>query len=192
MMNRENQKYYLVLLLLVPIVAQAADVWENLQTVIPDLARLIVAISYVAGIFFIVFSVIRLKIYGQMTVFMMSQASIGPTFAYMIVGIMLLFFPTMLDIMNVTLFGYKYDSSELLMYFQDTPVRWSHIIDPLTALIQLFGFIAFLRGMIMLSKMGGQGSPPGTAGKAVTDIIGGILAINIVGTVSLIQDTLFS
>lgn len=190
MMAKENLKFYLVLLLFMPVVAQAADIWENIQNVIPDMARLVVAISYVAGVFFIAWSIMRLKIYGQMTVFMMSQLSIGPTFTYMIVGLALLSFPTMLDIMSMTLFGYNYESG-VLMYFEETPARWSHIINPLTALIQLFGFIAFLRGMIMLSKMGGQGSPPGTVGKAATHIVGGIMAINIVGTITIIQDTLF-
>ena len=52
------------------------------------------------------------------------------------------------------------------------------------------GIVAFIRGMIMLNKVGGQGAQPGTMGKALTHIVGGLLAINMWGFWEVIENTL--
>ena len=55
---------------------------------------------------------------------------------------------------------------------------------------QFVGYVAFIRGWILLLRIGEQGSQPGAFAKAVTHIVGGLVAINIFGTVAVIQNTI--
>ena len=53
-------------------------------------------------------------------------------------------------------------------------------------IIQIIGFIAFVRGWVLLARIGQQGSRPGELGKAIMHMIGGLLAANMFGTWKLI------
>ena len=55
--------------------------------------------------------------------------------------------------------------------------------------LSLIGLIAFLRGWVILSKMGHSGSQPGRVGKGITHSGGGILLINIVQTTQILANT---
>jgi intracellular multiplication protein IcmC len=55
-------------------------------------------------------------------------------------------------------------------------------------LVQIIGVIAFIRGWLILAQSARQGSQP-VIGRALTHIIGGILAINIIGTKNVIWAT---
>ena len=61
----------------------------------------------------------------------------------------------------------------------------------LLGLVQVMGVIAFIRGWVLLGHAGEQNAQQGMFGKGLTHIIGGILAINIVGTKDLIWNTFF-
>jgi hypothetical protein len=54
--------------------------------------------------------------------------------------------------------------------------------------VQLVGVIAFIRGLVKLSHMGG--GHQGGIGSALTHIIGGIFCINMYDFVQLIMSTL--
>lgn len=156
------------------------------QSLQPVWAALI-ALSYVLGIFFIAIAILKLKQYGQMTVMMATHAALGPSLAYLFVGIGLLFLPTILNIMTVTLWGYGVE--QIPAYEAGGTFDVSDIMVPVIQLIQVIGLIAFIRGWVMLVKMGGQGAPPGTVSKGLIHILGGILAINIVGTIDVLRAT---
>ena len=55
-------------------------------------------------------------------------------------------------------------------------------------IIQLIGWIAFVRGLLMI-KRAAEGSGQASYGTAITHIIGGILAANLIATVDVIQQT---
>ncbi len=50
----------------------------------------------------------------------------------------------------------------------------------LVRLVQIVGLIAVIRGLLILMRLSGQ-AQPGTFGRAMTHIVGGTLAMNIVG-----------
>lgn len=162
-----------------------ASILVHLQRSLEPIWGFLIAFSYVLGICFIVIAIMRLKQYGQMTVMMSTHASLGPTLAYIIVGAGLLFLPTLLDIMSVTLWDYGVDD---IRGFDQT-IGFHEIMIPIIQLIQVLGLISFIRGWILLTKIGGHSGQPGTLNKAVLHILGGILAINIVGTIDVLQAT---
>jgi len=55
--------------------------------------------------------------------------------------------------------------------------------------MQVIGVIAVIRGLLFLSKAGNQGQP-GMAGRGITHLIAGILAINIYGTWQVLENSL--
>lgn len=81
-------------------------------------------------------------------------------------------------------------NSDLIAYSSASTLEWKQIADVVIQYIKLIGFIAFIRGWIILSKMGHSGAQPGSIGKGTIHVIGGVLLINIVDTVNLLAQTL--
>ena len=50
--------------------------------------------------------------------------------------------------------------------------------------------IAFIRGWILVVKGAQAGSQPGNSSKGLIYVVGGVMAINITGTIDLINATL--
>jgi intracellular multiplication protein IcmC len=63
----------------------------------------------------------------------------------------------------------------------------------LSIIIQTLGYVAFLRGWMMIAKSAGQGGggQGGSTGKGLVHVFGGILAINIVSTLQIVNNTLY-
>jgi intracellular multiplication protein IcmC len=58
--------------------------------------------------------------------------------------------------------------------------------------IQIIGLVAFIRGWMMIAKSASQGGhQQGGFGKGMMHIFGGVMAINIVSTLNVINQTLF-
>lgn len=149
---------------------------------------MLVGMMYTLGIYFSVSAMMKLKKFGQRNAFMQVSASlIGPA-ATLLIGVMLMYFPTTLKVMLSSV----YETPELqeFSYNQSTQGSfWTSAILQLKQVIQVVGLIAFIRGWILLVRSTGENSPPGTAGKGVMHVLGGLMAINIVGTVDVINST---
>lgn len=158
------------------------NLYQHLQPV----WDMLVALCYVLGVVFIGAGIFKLKQYGQQTVMMSTHASLGPSLAYIIVGAGLLFLPTLLDVMTVSLWGYGF---EQVQGYEEEGSNFADIMIPIVRIIQVIGLIAFMRGWITLLKLGSQGAPPGTLGKGLSFMFGGILAINIMGTIDVLRAT---
>ena len=193
-MGRYWYQYVLLGVLLgLPIVAQAApilgdvSIWlTNLQKQIPSILRLIVAISYVTGILFMVLGVFKLKAYGQMTIYQSANASMSGPLVFFFIGVTLIAFPAMVDVMLYTLWGYGSDG--VPPYPGGT--EWAYLVGTTIGIIQIVGYVSFLRGWLLLSKMGTSGTQPGTLSKGIIRIAGGILAINVMGTWEILRNTI--
>jgi len=58
--------------------------------------------------------------------------------------------------------------------------------------IQIIGLVAFVRGWMMIAKSASQGGhQQGGFGKGMMHVFGGVMAINIVSTLNVINETLF-
>lgn len=196
--NRFEMKIYFKILLIASILLLSGcgnitgmqmdltQLMVNFNTQLDPIRDMLIAVCYVLGVVLIGTGIFKLKAYGQQTVMMSTHASLGPALAYVIVGAGFLFVPTLLDVMTVSLWGYNFDQ---VQGYPEEVGDFADIMIPVVRLIQIIGLIAFMRGWLILLKLGSQGSPPGTLGKGLMHMIGGILAINIMGTIDILRQT---
>ncbi len=177
-------------------IAGQADILNNIAASLIPIQRLITGASYLIGCAFLFKAIYSLKVYGEARTMMSSSASAKEPILYLMVGAILLYFPTTLQMMLQTTFNYN----TVLQYAPvnsnnnalDTLFGSGSVVGkPLAMLIQVIGLIAFIRGWVLVARSGSQGQQPGGTGKAFMHIFGGILAINIVGTLTIINNTLY-
>jgi intracellular multiplication protein IcmC len=83
-----------------------------------------------------------------------------------------------------------FNSTNILSYSSSTGSDAGDLALSLAGgLIQLLGFIAFIRGWILLTTYGKQQQQSGI-GKAVTHIIAGLLGVNIYATWDILKNTI--
>ena len=159
----------------------------NVQQHLNPLWSFLIALCWVLGFLFMGTAILKLKSYGQQTVMMSSHASMGPALAYVVVGAGLIYTPHLLDTLYLTL--WNYGIHDVKGYGDAAGGSIEEIMGPITQVIQVIGLIAFIRGWISLLRLGHQGSPPGTLSKGLLHMTGGILAINIMGTLDVLKAT---
>ncbi len=160
---------------------------QTFQKNLGPIYNLVIALSYVMGIWFVLDSIFRLKKYGQQRTMMSTQASLAKPIALMILGLALIYFPTFVNISIQSLWAYS--SSSSVLKYPANPSAWDAFIHPLIDTIRLFGLIAVVRGLVLLTRLANESSQPGSLGKGIMHVVAGTLAINIVGTISLIKAT---
>lgn len=173
-----------------------ANILNNIAANLAPVQRLITGGAYLIGCAFLFKAIYSLKVYGEARTMMSNNASIKEPAAYLFVGAIFIYLPTALSVMLQTTF----QSDNILQY---APVNGSNptldtlfgsgsaIGRPLTMIIQVVGMVAFIRGWILIARSASQGQPPGGTGKGLMHVFGGILAINIVGTLYMINNTLY-
>lgn len=167
----------------------------NIANNILPLQNLISGLAYLIGISFIVKALYSLKVYGEARSMMSSNSSIKEPAIYILVGSLLIYTPTAVEIMMNTTFGY----STILSYAPIGGSSWlgtffgsdTEIQKPLMLIVQIVGLYAFIRGWVLIARAASQGQPPGGTGKGLVHVFGGILAMNIVGTIQVINNTIF-
>ena len=121
-----------------------------------------------------------------------SSSNIKEPIFYLLIAALLIYFPTAIDIVLNTSFG----SSNVLSYADSDVVSSafggdSDLGEALVTIFQTIGLAAFVRGWVLIARAASQGQQPGGTGKGLMHVFGGILAVNIVGTVEMINNTLF-
>lgn len=184
--------FFITMFALLPAYAQqvsisslsAEDMLVNIAQQIPNLMKLVTAIAYVLGMYFIFHAVIKFKHFGESRTMMSQEQSMVPPIVYLTVGAMLLYLPTAVQVGLSTFwtlpnpYGYLQASDQ-----------WGEFINVCYLIIQFVGVVAFIRGLVILSHVGSSHGQPYFA-KGLTHIIGGIFCINIFGTVQMILNTL--
>lgn len=159
----------------------------TLQKNLPYIVRLIVAMSYVTGIWFIFSALYHLKLYGDARTMMPANSSFAGPLLRIVFGVLLLLFPRFVMISVYSLWG----TNSIIEYpeWSSTLEPWKPALDGVIALIRVLGYVAFLKGFVMLSKATNKNSQqqPGMHGKGVLHLLGGVLAINIVGTINIVK-----
>jgi len=160
----------------------------NLSTIYPSFWTLITAICFVAGVIFALRSVYAFKVYGEARTMMNPQTSLRAPLIYLFVAAALIYTPSGFQMVMQTLYGY---SKPLPLAYQGYSEDVTSAIRAVFGLVQLVGIVAFLRGWLNLAKHAHQGGGGQHGiGKAFTHIIGGIMAVNIVGTYNIVAATL--
>ena len=176
--------------------ASQANILNNVANSMPSVERLVTGGAYLIGLAFVFKAIATLKSYGESKTSMSSSSSIKEPIVYLVSGAMLIYFPTAFKIFMQTSFGYE----NVLQY---APINSSNnaidtlfgsgsaVGEPLSIIIQVIGVIAFVRGWILIARSASQGQPPGGTGKGLMHVVGGILAMNIVDTLDMINNTLY-
>lgn len=172
--------------------ASQTSVLINIAKSLIPVQKLITGAAYIVGIAFALKALYSLKIYGEAKTMQSSSTSIKEPLFNMMIAAFLIFFPTGFELMMNTTFGYSnvlaYSDSSLTQSFFGGN---SQLGNSVVIIFQTIGLYAFTRGWILISRAAGQGQQPGGTGKGLMHIFGGILAVNIVGTVEVIKNTLF-
>ena len=179
--------------------AEPTNVLVNLANSLLPIEKLVTGAAYIIGIVFAMKAIMLLKSHadsrGQH-----GQTGIKEPFVYFIVAGILIYFPTGFEILMNTTFGYP----TVLSYSESSTSSNSTLINALFApgnetgsalalIIQVLGVFAFVKGWLMIAKSssGGQSSGAGNTGKGLMHVFGGILAMNIIGTLQVISNTLY-
>lgn len=177
-------------------IAGQANVLNNIANTLVPVQKLIVGAGYLIGCAFIFKAIYSLKMYGEARTMQSSSTSIKEPLVFLIIGALLIYSQTAFEIMMQTSFGYQ----NILEYapvnsgsdaFNTLFGSGSLVGRPLSIIIRVVGYIAFIRGWVLIARSASQGQPPGGTGKGLMHVFGGILAINIVGTLNMINNTLY-
>lgn len=151
--------------------------------------HLITGAAYIMGISFAFKALYSLKVYGELRTMMASQTSLKEPLTYLIVAAAFIFFPTGFGIVMNTTFG-----QETVLSYNQLPAGSELGATAggraLLRVLQVIGAIAFVRGWVLMARSQGQGSQPGTLGKGITHVFGGVLLMNIIGTINIMYNTL--
>lgn len=164
----------------------AATFITNLSKSIPSLMRLVTAAAYVMGMFFVINGLFHLKKYGEQRS-QSGEAHLKGPLIYLFVGTALLYLPSSVQVGISTFWAepapYQYDT--------DQGGAWADLIKGAFMIVQLIGVISFIRGLVLLTHMGGPGSQQqGTLGKAMAHIIAGIFCIDLYDFLKTVFNTL--
>lgn len=180
--------YLLPLLLLAnaAFAQTAPDVASRVAASMEQAIDFILSLYYLIGIAFVLGGVAKLKKLGHRTAFMNVDSGIAGPLLMMFVGAALIFSPQFIEVINNTFFAQS-EVQELAYTAGDADI-FSQYKD-LLRIVQFIGLIALLRGFLILSKATGQGVQPGTISKGFMHIFGGVLAVNIMTTIQIVNNT---
>jgi len=158
----------------------------HINQVLPSLWQLVTAATFLIGIVFAVRALFQFKEAGEVHMTKSPFSNFQKPIISLIIAVMLLYWPDIFHATMETVFKYpspiSYDPSQTSQY--------TDIIRLSGHIIQLVGFIAFVRGWIILGRVGQQNAREGAFAKALAHIIGGIFAINIFATWDILSKTL--
>lgn len=172
------------------------DIVQNIAINLVPVQRLVTGLAYLLGLGFAFKALMTLRQYGESKTAMSSQSSLKEPLIYFLVAAIFIYFPTGMSIMLMTTFG----SSNVLEYapiqssnntLNDIFGSASSVAESLILIIRTIGVVAFVRGWLLVARAAGHGQQPGSTGKGLMHILGGILAVNIVSTLEIINNTLY-
>ncbi len=176
--------------------ASLGQMLMNLQQSLMGVWTMLTGACWLLGTTLFVLGVMKLKKYGQMTVFMMAQADFVGPMMRIFVGTLLIYTPWSIEMLLNTAWsgGVTMNTSmqtgNLQGYISSGDMSFESLMGPVFSLVQIIGLVAFIRGLVKLAKVGEQGGQPGTVPAAMMLLFGGVFAINIVGTIDVLEATL--
>lgn len=172
------------------------NVLKNIAANVQPIQKLVTGAAYVMGLLFAFKALYCLKVYGEARTMMASNATAKEPLMYLFVAAVFLVSPKAVSVLLASTFG----STNILEYapmnnkFQPLYEVFgygSDAIQPMMMIIQTLGYIAFIRGWVLVARSSSQGQQPGGVGKGLMHVFGGILAINIVSTLQIVNNTIY-
>lgn len=155
---------------------------QNLGT----LATIVEDFGIAIGVVLIFAAFLKFKRHGEMRGGASHQSTLAGPIMLLMSGVALLWLPTVVGVALQAFWG-----ANNPMSLPTTGDSGLAALEPaILMFVRLVGVIAFIRGWILLSKTGKEGAQPGTLGKGLTHLLGGILCIHIIGTMDLLAQIL--
>lgn len=148
-----------------------------------QIARIIETVSIAMGLFLFASGMFVLKRYGETRTFMSQNMSFARPGMMLLAASMLLLLPTTVATILHTFWGGDWNP----MRYSGTAVGWDEYIPAILVFIRVVGIVSIIRGIVLISRSGQQNSQPGTIGRALTHLLGGIFLVHILGTVDLVR-----
>lgn len=167
-----------------PTTPTPETILTNIQKALPNLMRLVTAFAYVIGITMVIVGIMQLKHVGEMRTQMSHEHHLTKPLLMITMGALLIYLPSAVQVGLSTFwsepnpYGYLTQSSQ-----------WQQALNVCYAVVQFIGVIAFIRGLIILSHVGGGGQQ-GALAKGIMHIIGGIFCINLYQFIQVIFATI--
>lgn len=170
---------------------------DTIMRSLQSVEKLITATAYIMGISFAVKAIYSMKTLAENRSQQQTHGSLKEPVFYFLVSAMLLYLPYSVQMVLNSTFG---QGAQILAYAPiesgssalNSVFGQSSAFGELIALVvQVVGVIAFIRGWVLIARSASQGQQPGGTGKGLAHVFGGILAMNIVGTLQVVNNTLF-
>jgi intracellular multiplication protein IcmC len=162
------------------------EMLANLAESLFSLTTLVQVFSYLMGLTLIIGALYKLRTFGDFRVMMFQGVDIKGPFGQIVFGAFLIWLPSSLQVTAATFWGV----GEPIGYAPGNGDPLSEGIAVAMDIIRFVGLIAFIRGLMIMARLGQQSAQPGTMAKGLTHIVGGILAYHIGPTVDVIRNTL--
>jgi len=165
----------------------AIKMLENFNNAYPSIIRLVSAFCYLLGFLLIIRGVFYLKMYGELRTMMSTQTSAKIPLFLILVGSLFVFLPSTYNNISISFFG----SASVLSYDQVTTSMNPLLLKSIVGVVQIIGLLSFIKGWMILVANAQQPGGQATVGKAITHIIGGLCAYNILGFTNVIWNTFY-
>ncbi len=181
----KNTRWRLLLVALLSLAASPALAYSNdhMMYAIYWGTILVQDFSIAAGLCLMIASFFRFKRYGEQRTFMSSQMTIAKPLAMLVGGIALLATPVTVDTLLLAFWG----SSSPLAYPVLSDANSTEAIEVAIALIRFVGLLGVIRSIVLFTRLGGEQSAPGTAGKACLHMLGGLLCLHVMNVYYIIM-----
>lgn len=150
---------------------------QNLKII----AQIVNVFAVMTGIFLTFMAIMEFKKMGEQRSMMSQQHGAMKPTVLLLTGAILLILPGFASTALLAFWGQTSD----MAYYGDSS-GYASLAPAVLAFVRLIGLGSFIRGIILLSRAGGQQSQPGSIGKALIHIFAGILCLHVVETVNLI------
>lgn len=158
-------------------------------------AFFIQAIAVIVGLYFIAQALLRLvsasksggQQYGPK-----GMVGVAPPLLGLVIGSLLINFGFTVSSAVESIFGDQVEYSQIVTYSQQVNYgtgEWKLVIQGLAALVAVFGAFAIFEGFLFWKKCADGNSGEDYFRKGLTHILGGAMAVNIVGTINLLTST---
>lgn len=169
---------------------------NNIANNLGPVEKLLTGGTYLLGVSFAIRALYCLKLHGERSAGGQQSSGMKEPLIYLVVASVFLYFPTAFSILMNTTFGYSSVLAYAPTYSNNQRISslfgpGSEVGQALSLIIQVIGLVAFIKGWLLISKSASQGQPPGGTSKGLVHIFGGILAMNIVGTLQVLNNTLY-
>ena len=151
------------------------------------LSNILVAVSIMMGLGLFIGGLFFLKRFSEMRSMMSQQITLWGPMSALLAGTALLLLPVVVRTSLGAFFGM--DQTSPLAYHTSTNASDFEAYMPVVqAFVRLVGVGAIIRACMLFSRAGKSSGAPGTIGKALLHLFGGILCVHILGTTHLIEN----